>query len=332
MKPNNQTSIQEHPLEALSETYIHSKDFSPATVKTYRIAYQKFIQYLKGSEIIYAKTSDVIRFREHQRDLGQSSFYIHIQISALKGLYRYLKVNQIKLSLPEVYAYDIMVAIKSEKIQHKIGKPVLTLEEAKQLIMRTKEMRKTIHQYRNHAIISLMLTSGLSVHDIVHARLSDYQLEEGVPILYLNRRNREDKDRVKISKGTAIAIDDYLKRRKDSNLHLFHGHKADRNQCLNRMFFYTMFQALLKDTGLAYTGITAHSLRHTAALFNLERGASIEETKAFLRHSNILTTLVYQTYIARMKDDSEYQIDAMILKEDALEMAFIEYLIYEKTA
>lgn len=329
MKPNNQTIIQAHPLEALSEIYIHSKDFSPATIKSYRIVYQKFIQYLKESEILYAKTSDVIRFREHQRDLGMSPFYIHIQISALKGLYRYLKVNQVRLSLPEVYAYDIMVAVKSEKIQHKIGKPVLTLEEAKQLILRSKEMRKTIHQFRNHAIICLMITSGLSVFDIVHAHLSDYQLEEGVPILYLNRRNREDKDRVKVSKGTAIAINDYLKRRKDSNPYLFHGHKADRNQCLNPMFFYTMFQALLKDTGLAYTGITAHSLRHSAALFNLERGASIEETKAFLRHSNILSTLVYQTYITRMKDDSEYQIDAMILKEDAFERAFIEYLMYE---
>lgn len=332
MKPKKQTIIQAHPLEALSEAYIQSKDFSSSTVNSYRIVYQKYIHFLKESEILYAKTSDVIRFREHQRDLGMSSFYIHIQISALKGLYHYLKVNQIKLSLPEVYAYDIMVAVKSEKIQPKIRKPVLTLEEAKQLIMRTKSMRKTIHQYRNHAIISLMLTSGLSVHDIVHARLSDYQLEEGTPVIYLNRRNREDKDRVKVSKGTAIALDDYLKRRKDSNPYLFHGHKADRNQCLNRMFFYTMFKALLKDTGLAYTGITAHSLRHTAALFNLERGASIEETKAFLRHSSIFSTLVYQAYLARMKDDSEYQIDAMILKEEAFEMAFIEYLIYEKTA
>ena len=89
-----------------------------------------------------------------------------------------------------------------------------------------------------------------------------------------------------------------------------------------------MFKDLLKDTGLAYTGITAHSLRHTAALFNLERGASIEETKAFLRHSNILTTLVYQTYIARMKDDSEYQIDAMILKEDEMDAEWIQYLLY----
>lgn len=330
MKHNNPTIFKEHPLEALSETFIQDKKLSDSTVNSYRIVYKKFIQYLKGADIVYPKTSDVIKYREYQRTCGASTYYIHIQMSALKGLFHYLKVNQDRLSLPIHYSYDIMEKIKSEQIQHKIRKPVLTLEEAKHFILSTKRMRHTIHQYRNHAIISLMITGGLSPHQVVHVTLSDYRMVDGAQVLYLENRNRREKDIIRISKGTTQAIDDYLIKRKDDNPYLFHGHKANRNQPLNRMFFYTMFRQLLKDTGLEYTKITPHSLRHTAALLNLERGASIEQTKAFMRHSSIKSTLVYQDYLNRMKDDSEYQIESLILKEDRdLALEFTQYITYE---
>lgn len=330
MKNKHQTGLIEHPLEALSETFIREKDLSDSTVNSYRIVYKKFIRFLKEEDILYPKTSDVIKFRELERNNGASTYYIHIQISALKGLFHYLKVNQSWLSLPINYSYDMMENIKNEHIEHKIRKPMLTLEEAKHFILSTKRMRHTIHQYRNHAIISLMITGGLSPHQIVHVTLSDYKMVDGAQVLYLENRNRREKDIIRISKGTTQAIDDYLIKRKDDNPYLFHGHKANRNQPLNRMFFYTMFRQLLKDTGLEYTKITPHSLRHTAALLNLERGASIEQTKAFMRHSSIKSTLVYQDYLNRMKDDSEYQIESLILKEDRdLALEFTQYITYE---
>lgn len=330
MKNKHQTSLMEHPLEALMETFIREKDLSDSTVNSYRIVYKKFIRFLKEEDILYPKTSDVIKFRELERNNGASTYYIHIQICALKGLFHYLKVNQSRLSLPINYSYDMMENIKNERIEHKIRKPMLTLEEAKHFILSTKRMRHTIHQYRNHAIISLMITGGLSPHQIVHVTLSDYRMVDGSQVLYLENRNRREKDIIRISKGTTQAIDDYLIKRKDDNPYLFHGHKANRNQPLNRMFFYTMFRQLLKDTGLEYTKITPHSLRHTAALLNLERGASIEQTKAFMRHSSIKSTLVYQDYLNRMKDDSEYQIESFILKEDRdLALEFTQYVTYE---
>lgn len=330
MKNKHQTSLIEHPLEALSETFIREKDLSDSTVNSYRIVYKKFIRFLKEEDILYPKTSDVIKFREIERNNGASTYYIHIQISALKGLFHYLKVNQSRLSLPINYSYDMMENIKNEHIEHKIRKPMLTLEEAKHFILSTKKMRHTIHQYRNHAIISLMITGGLSPHQIVHVTLSDYRMVDGAQVLYLENRNRCEKDIIRISKGTTQAIDDYLIKRKDNNPYLFHGHKANRNQPLNRMFFYTMFRQLLKDTGLEYTKITPHSLRHTAALLNLERGASIEQTKEFMRHSSIKSTLVYQDYLNRMKDDSEYQIESFVIKEDRnLALEFTQYITYE---
>lgn len=91
-----------------------------------------------------------------------------------------------------------------------------------------------------------------------------------------------------------------------------------------------MFKKVLKDTNLEYTGITPYSLRHTAALLNLERGGSIEQTKALLGHVNIQSTLVYQAYLERLKDDSEYQLESMLIHENHIAKDdFLSYLWFE---
>ena len=322
--------MHRHPLEALSEQYLAEKKLSSSSLKSYRISFKHYIAYLKEHDILYPKTIDVIKYREFKRQFGCSTYYIHVHISALKGLYRYLSLNQKRLALPEVYAHDILGPIKGEQIKRQMTKPVLTIEEARHLILFTKQQRQFIWHYRNHAIISLMLTSGLSVHQVVHAKRADFVFESGTYVLYIERNRAKTKDKIKPSKGTTLAILDYLTKRKDDNPYLFWGHNPKKNQHLNRMFFYQMFHRVLNDTGLAYTGITPHSLRHSAALFNLERGGSIEQTKAMLGHVSIKSTLVYQAYLDRLKNDAEQQIESMLLHEDtALEDAFLPYISFE---
>jgi integrase/recombinase XerD len=323
--------MKNHPLEALSEQYLSEKQLSSSSKKSYRISFKHYIAYLKQHDILYPTTSDVIKYREHKRDIGCSTYYIHVHLSALKGLYKYLSLNQKRLSLPEVYAHDIMGPVKGEQIKRQMTKPVLRVEEARHLILFTKQQRQFIWHYRNHAIISLMLTSGLSVHQVVHAKRADFVLESSSYVLYIARKTSQTKDRIKPSKGTTLAILDYLERRKDDNPHLFCAHKNKKTQNpLERMFFYNMFHRVLKETNLEHTGITPYSLRHTAALFNLERGGSIEQTKAMLGHVSIKSTLVYQAYLDRLKNDSEQQIESMLIHEDTwLEDAFLTYISFE---
>lgn len=182
-----------HPLEALSEAYLAEKKLAPTSLKSYRISFKHFIEYLMENDILYPKTSDVIRYRDYKRNLGNSTYYIHVHISALKGLYNYLSINQKRHVLPEVYQYDIMLLVKDEKIKKQMKKPVLTKEEARHLILITKEQRKYLWHYRNHAIISLMLTSGLSVYEVVHAKRADFRLEAESYGLYIARSSHKRK-------------------------------------------------------------------------------------------------------------------------------------------
>ena len=313
-----------HPLVDLSERYLKEKDYAQRTLKHYRIAFKYYINYLKEQGIVHATTSDVLRYRAYRRRLGHSSHYIYVHISALKGLYKYLRINQQKLDLPKIYGHDIMAIVKNERIKQGIKKPILSVSQARQLILRTKSVRKYLWQYRDHAIIYLMMTSGLRRIEIVHAKVSDYQEKDGKSVLYIHQgREKGEEDYVKIASGARKAIDDYLKKRDDDNPYLFISHKkVSKDGRLSRTFFRYMFKRVLRTCDLEGEGITPHCLRHTAAAMNLLRGGSLSQTKELMRHKNIQSTLVYSDYISRMKDDSETQIEAFILREEAC----IDYL------
>lgn len=310
--------MKNHHLEELSQRYLFEKNIASATVKSYKIAFKKYITYLKENNIEYAKTSDIIQYRESRRAIGYSTHYIYIHICALKGLYRYLRLNQKQLDLPAEYAYDIMAPIKNERIKSHINKPILTIEQAKLLILHTKNNRKSIWHYRDHAIIYLMITSGLRSIEIVRAKREDYRVVDGQRILYIHSKGKEGYDEfVKIAPGASDAMDEYLTKRKDDNPYLFITTKnVSPNRNLSRTFFKDMFYRVLKDCGLEDTNITPHCLRHTATAMNLLRGGSLEQTRQLMRHVNIQSTLVYAHHIERMKDDSENQIEKFILGEE----------------
>lgn len=228
-----------HPLEMLCETYLSQKRIAKMTLKSYRLSFKHYITYLKDHDILYAKISDVIRFREFLREKGYSSVYIYTHLSALKGLYRYLKGNYKQLNFPIEYSFDIMESIKNERIKRQIKKEILTLHQARRLITQTKKTRKTIRQYRNHAIIYLMLTSGLRSHEIVHAKRCDFKCVDGSYLLYFDKLDKERLgDFVKIAPGGVNALYEYLDRRRDHNPYLFISHKyAERNKHLSKASF-----------------------------------------------------------------------------------------------
>ena len=311
--------MKTHPLEALSERYLSKQEFSRATIKSYRNAYKYFIQYLTDHQIEYATTSDIIDYREQRRTKGYSSPYIYIHICALKGLYRYLRIHQTRLGLPEVYAYDITETIQNERIKPRITKPILSIQQAKHMIETTKERRHHLWEYRDHAIVYLMLTCGLRRFDIVQAKRCDYQSIAGKRVLFLPRQGQpETPDQINIPPGAEEALNDYLSRRTDDNPHLFISHKkVSQGGQLSRTFFRHMFARVLQACGLEHSGITPHCLRHTAAVMNVQRGGSIEQTRQLLRHADIQSTMVYVDYLKQMNDDTALQIEQFLLTEDA---------------
>jgi integrase/recombinase XerD len=309
-----------HPLESLIVLYLAEKDITSGTFELYNTVLRQYTLYLEAHQIMYAKTCDVMNYLEWKRNQGYSTRWIYSQISAIKGMYRYLRSNQKRLELPIEYAWDITEAIKNERISNTVSKPILTIDQAKQLILCTKNNRQYIWQYRDHAMIFLMITSGLRSIEIRRARKKDLRVINNQLILYVQGKGRKSADEyVKISEGVDAALKDYLNKRKDKNPYLFISHSMHTDiPYLSRTFFIGMIKRVLEECHLENTEITPHSLRHTAATFNLMRGGTLEATRQFMRHTSMSSTLIYAHHIDKMKDDSQNLVENFIIGEDSL--------------
>lgn len=307
-----------HPLENLIEHYLFEKDITIGTREVYQTILKQYLNYLKENKILYAKTNDVIKFLDGAKNRGCSLRWTHHQITVLKGLYRYLSFNQARLALPVEYIFDIMESIKNVRIEKRIAKPVLTTEQAKHLLLCLKDNRKYIWHYRDYALIYLMITTGLRSVETRRARITDLKIVNDRYVLYVQGKGRSSADEfVKISEGVYEAIKDYLEKRKDKNPYLFVSKSKRSKKQMDRTLFNGIIRRVLKDSGLEDTHITAHSLRHTAATLNLKRGGSLEETKRFLRHTNMENTLIYTQMMDSVMDETVSDLEDFILGDES---------------
>lgn len=313
--------MDNHPLESLVKLYLSEKDIKKGTYELYITILNQYIDYLISHDILHPTTEDVINYIEFKRSQGYSSQWIYHQINTLKGLYQYLSNNQKRLGLLDIYETDITAQIKNEPLKIRLYQNVLTTEQAKQLILNTKDLRKYIWHFRDFAIIYLMITTGLRSIEIRRAKIKDLKTVSNQLVLYVQGKGRTSKDEfVKISKGVKDAIDAYLAKRNDKNPYLFISHSQHTDvPHLSRGFFNEMFKRVLRDAGLSNVKITPHALRHTAATLNLLRGGSLESTKSFMRHKVLSSTLIYAHHTNRMMDDSEEKIENFILASNTCE-------------
>lgn len=307
-----------HPLFQLVEDYLTDKDMTKESFDLYQTILKQYTNYLENNQIEFAKTSDVTKYIKSIKDKGYSVSWINLQLTAIKGLYRYLSDNQRRYDLPLEYAFDITLSIKNEQSSRENNRPLLTIEQAKQLIIKTKENRRYIWHYRDHAMIYLMLTTGIRGVEVRRLKKKDFSVLNEQLILYVQGKGRDNADEyVKIPSGVEEAINDYLSKREDKSPYIFVSHRKHTDKyMLSRTFFDSMFKRVLRDSGLSDLNLTPHALRHTAATANLLRGESLEQTRQFMRHSQVTSTMIYAHHLKEKNLDSENELESFILSSN----------------
>lgn len=145
--------MNDHPLEDLFCSFLAQKDIKKESWDLYNTILNQNIDYLIKKNIIYAKTSHIKTFIKMKIRMGYIPSWIHHIIIVIKDFYKYLSLNQMRLSLEEVYAYNIALDIKNEPLMKGLSKDVLTSRQAKALILKTKENRRYVWHYRGYAIM-----------------------------------------------------------------------------------------------------------------------------------------------------------------------------------
>jgi site-specific recombinase XerD len=165
----------------------------------------------------------------------------------------------------------------------------LTFMEAKSLVYK-------IDNYRDYAMVLVMLYGGLRVSEVCNLDKEDIDFEE-FTIAVRNTKNRIDRT-VAVTEKCINAIERYLETRDDAEKPLFLSRKKrriSRNQVTRLVKKYAIMADLrtYKDNGEVKTKVGPHTLRHTAATNLIAGDCDVVVVQQHLGHRDIKSTLRY---------------------------------------
>jgi integrase/recombinase XerD len=158
-----------------------------------------------------------------------------------------------------------------------------------------KRLLYSVDNYRNYAVILILLYGGLRVGEVCKLDLSDFNPEEKT-LLIRDAKNFQDQ-KITLKDKAVEALKSYLERRPkvESNA-IFITRRRDR---ISSGSIQRMVKMYAQRAGIQKK-LTPHILRHTIATNLLLQGADITLVKRHLRHKSLSSTLIY----LHMTDDN----------------------------
>lgn len=150
-------------------------------------------------------------------------------------------------------------------------------------------MRQSIpaHKLRQKAVFELLLSSGIRLGELQRLNITDMNWDN----LTFKVLGKGNKERVCYFNDKAkLALQNYLKSRKDSNPALF----VTEIKPYNRVGLFR-HQQDMRELG-RWSGVEnvhAHRFRRTCATIAINRGMPIEQVQKLLGHESITTTMIY---------------------------------------
>ena len=159
--------------------------------------------------------------------------------------------------------------------------------------------RSTEQGKRLYAMYLLAVNAGLRTVEISRANIKDIETKGGKSWIYIWGKGRTEPDQKKpIAPEVKAAIDDYLRSRTDSPtgaspLFVSTGNRS-KGKRIATTTISTMLKRAMQEAGFDSERLTAHSLRHSAAMAALKvSGNNLFTAQRYLRHSNPNTTTIY---------------------------------------
>ncbi len=267
-------------------TYLSvEKGLSRNTVGSYFLDLMKFQEFLssKGKGLVTFSKADIIDFIEGLRDKGYSISSICRFISSIKGLCKYLIVEN-------VIKDDPSENLQSPKRWERLPKS-LTISEVRSFL----EVNSSLNPsgpttIRDYVMFELLYSSGLRASELVSLKIEDINLEAG----FLRVLGKGSKERVVPVNIRAMEIvkryitrqrPEILKKRRSSYLFV-----TKRGGPMTRQRFWQTIKTLGRRCGIE---LSPHTMRHSFATHLLEGGADLRSLQKMLGHSDISTTQIY---------------------------------------
>lgn len=279
--------------------FLIAKTVSGRTERTIKY-YEKVIANIleKINKTADEITTDDIRYYlaiRERRD-GVTKTTANNELRCLKSFYMYLQTEEEIEKNP---------CLKIEQIKtKKVKRPAFTE-------MEVEKIRAACETTREVAIVEILLSTGCRVTELTQMKINE--LKQDSIIVH----GKGEKDRtVYLNAKAVMALEKYLKERKDTNPYIFCKgiktvgapvKKGENQKVLKEWYKYpekvekdghqdkSAIENVVRKIGkrAGVKKVHPHRFRRTCATFALRRGMPIEQVSKMLGHENISTTQIY---------------------------------------
>lgn len=261
------------------------------TAKAYRNALRQFATYAedKGLTVGNIQRTDLVTWQRflingNEVHLAKAPATINAYMTAIKLFFRFLySEGAIKK--------DITLNIKNVRKVEGHSHDYFTASQIKDILA---DDGLTL---RNKAILALMFACGLRTIEVRRANIEDIQTKGGQTVIYIQGKGRKDKKEFQILHP---AVEKILRKylatrtdRSDGSAPLFVASSHNYKGRLSTDTISKMAKDTFKRCGFNSSRLTAHSTRSSAIMLAVHGGEDIEAIKAFARHKDISTTMIY---------------------------------------
>jgi integrase/recombinase XerC len=257
---------------------------------TYLTALNSFFAFLPEESLLYsAQTVD--SYVRHLNNEDKSPFTVNSYLSAVKQFTKWLlkrrELLRLELSPRQVEQLREVADVRGLPIEgNRFYKEDLSEEERATLL-------EGILDPKVKAMVALMAYCGLRTVELTRLKVSDVDLaRKRIQVL---GKGQSTKRAAKLFTPAADAVKSYI-----SSLPPHGGDGYLFSGLTTRMVRYHT-DKYLKEMDLKRAGVSAHSLRHTAAQRLLDKGADLLHVKNQLGHKHLSTTQVYVEKQAQQK-------------------------------
>lgn len=278
--------------------WLENIDVKEITRKNYNRKISLWFRWLHANKIDprSAQTKHVIAYKDHLIKTHHSSFTANGYMIVIKLFYKYCASRR--------YCDNIAQSVKSGFRMTGKNKIPLTMDQARTLLQSVDV--STVKGKRDRLMIALMLFNGLRTCEVERINIEDVGTREGVPVVYLQRKGKVDKNDMVVLHHKAVEyFEDYVSERDfDCKDPLFISHRdCDRGKVvrINRQTIARMVKQRLRKIGIDDKKISAHSLRHTFGSLLVEQGIDMEDIRELMGHSSTMVTKIYVELVQQRK-------------------------------
>lgn len=298
------------PFSVLIIEFVDNTDLASSTRSLYLRVLKLFGQWvvITGRNIKEMKRSDIIAYKGSMKGI-KSERTIENYLAVVRKFYSYLE---------DIGEYENIAAGIRVKLKDKTYKRAhLEYEDVKAVFACIDT--NTVHGKRDHALINLLLRTGIRCIEAARLRVCDIRGCSGKRWLLLQRKGEMTRiSKVGVSDMAIDPVLSYLEYRgvQDENEQVFitHGNWGEHPMSAARMS--VVIKDYFKLSGIDTHLKSAHSLRHTAAVTAIKMKVPIKEIQVMLGHTSVKTT---ELYLESFEDDLRMNNPAV----HALDNAFL---------